>query len=113
MTQSDTYSINPKQAEVITNDFGEFWSLLPDPYLIDGAKGITHAFKIAYGEKGDVLVMTNEPALRFFDGNQFGYNIADGAVQMTEINLLDAPVILSYSSNNGIHLWGYTDGRHS
>jgi hypothetical protein len=107
MTTSSTHTINPKQSTVLETEFGEFYTVMPDAFLINGGIGAVGQFRWALGEKGDVMVITNEPAVRFFDGTAFTANLADGKIQHTELQLLNENMITSYSSTGGIHIWGF------
>lgn len=106
LTTSSTHHVNPKDSQVITNEFGEYYLLLRDPFLVHNAIGATHQFKWKYGEKGDVCIITNEPAIRFFNGNTYGRNLADGKIQHTILQKMNDIIFLSYSSVGGIHIWG-------
>jgi len=107
MTTSSTHTINPKQSTVLETDFGEFYTVMPDAFLINASIGGAGQFRWAQGEKGDIMVITNEPAVRFFDGISFTANMADGRVQNTELKLLNEEMLTSYSSIGGIHIWGF------
>jgi len=107
MTTRTTHTINPKQSTVIETDFGEFYSVMPDAFLVNGSIGASGQFRWALGEKGDVMIITNEPAVRFFDGTSFTANLADGKIQNTELKLLNENMLTSYSSIGGIHIWGF------
>jgi hypothetical protein len=107
LTTSSTHAINPKNAVVIENEeFGEFFLFLPDPVMVNSAIGTTHQFKWKNGEKGDVVIVTNEPAVRFFNGNTYDRNLAEGYIQLSDINLMEEVIFMSYSNSGGIHLWG-------
>ena len=107
LTTSSTHTINPKQSIPITTDYGEAYIALPDSFLVNGSIGGTGQFRWALGERGDIMVVTNEPAIRFFDGVKYTSNLADGKIQNTELQLLNENMITSYSSVGGIHIWGY------
>ncbi len=107
LTTSSTHTINPKQATVIEDDYGAFYTLMPDAFLVNGSIGAASQFRWAQGEKGDVMVVTNEPAVRFFDGTSYTANLADGKIQHTELQLMNENMLTSYSSTGGIHIWGF------
>jgi hypothetical protein len=107
LTTSSTYTINPKQATVVTSEFGEFFTRLPDPYLVNNSIGAANQFRWSRGEKGDVMVVTSEPAVRFFDGVSWTANLANEKIQHTELQLMNENMISSYSGTGGIHVWGY------
>ncbi len=107
LTTSSTHTVNPKQATVLETEFGEFYTVMPDAFLVNGTIGGASQFRWANGEKGDVMVITNEPAVRFFDGSTYTANLADGKIQHTELQLLNENMLMSYSSTGGVHIWGY------
>lgn len=109
-TTTTTHTINPKQSTVLETDFGEFYTAMPDAFLVNGSIGASGQFRWALGEKGDVMIITNEPAVRFFDGTTFTANLADGRIQNTELKLLNDDMLTSYSSIGGIHIWGFRSG---
>ncbi len=111
-TSSSTYQVNPSGINVIEDtDYGEYYINIGEPRLVHGAIGMTHQFKHKFGEKGDVFCLTSEPGARFFDGNKFGRNLADGSIQHTELQRMGPIMFPSYSSTGGITLWGIKDGR--
>lgn len=109
-TETQTFIINPKQSIIVDGDRGNVWSRLPDPYLVDAGKGMTNQCQHVYGDQGDLFVMTNEPALRFFNERGYGKDYSNGSVNRTVISKLKKPVVMSYCDNAGVHIWG-TDGK--
>jgi hypothetical protein len=108
-TANKTFNINPKQGKVITTEFGEFYTLLPDPFLVNGSIGMTHQFKWVYGDKGDVAILTSEPALRLFNGVEYQKDRSLNAVTNTELKLMNPTMVLGYSTANGLLVWGYRE----
>ncbi|MCP5006614.1 MAG: hypothetical protein GY941_22130 [Planctomycetes bacterium] len=107
LTQNSTHNFNPKAMQIVEDtQFGEYYLAAGEPYLVHSNIGTTHQFKWKYGEKGDVMVLTNEPAVRFFNGHSYNKNLADGRIQHTELQKMAQVMILSYSPTGGIHLWG-------
>ena len=107
LTTNSTHNFNPKAMQIVEDSqYGEYYLQSGEPYLVHNGIGTTHPFKYRYGEKGDVLVLTNEPAVRFFNGHSYNKNLADGRIQQTELQKMNSTMLLSYSSSGGIHLWG-------
>jgi hypothetical protein len=109
LTANKTFNINPKQGRVITTEFGEFYTHLPDPFLVNGSIGITHQFKWVYGDKGDVAIMTSEPALRLFNGVEYQRDRSLDAITDTELKLMNASMVIGYNTANGLLVWGYRE----
>ena len=109
LTANQTFNINPKQGKVIETEFGEFYTHLPDPFLVNGSIGTTHQFKWKYGDKGDVAIITSEPALRLFNGVEYQRDRSLDAVKNTELKLMNPTMIVSYSGSDGLLVWGYRE----
>jgi hypothetical protein len=107
LTTSSTHTINPKQAQVLETNFGEFYTVMPDAFLVNGTIGGASQHRWSESEKGDVMIITNEPAVRFFDGATYTANVADGKIQHTELQLLNENMLMSYSATGGVHIWGF------
>ena len=109
-TGSETFNINPKQGQVFENEFGEFYTFLPDPFLVNGNIGVSHQFKWTYGDRGDVLMVTNEPAVRFFNGTQYERDHSKEAVKITELEQMSPMMVVAYNTNDGVLMWGSNNG---
>ena len=51
-------------------------------------------------------MVTNEPAVRFFNGTQYERNRALDAVQITELQQMNPMMVMTYSTSNGVLIWG-------
>jgi len=106
-TLEKTYSINQKQGSVEYDDrWGLYYTLLPAPSLVQDGIGVSHQYKVANGPNGEKLVITNEPAVRPFNGITYGPNLAEGSIQQTEIQRLSNNMVVDYDKIAGVHLWG-------
>jgi len=100
--------------QVGRTEIGENVYRLPEPILVSESVGIIAWQSIAYKGSGMFFAMTNEPALRAFDGHRWSdqnYAIDSGgndAVQKLYVNRFDlyAGVVSCYSQGGGLKLWG-------
>lgn len=107
MSPINTYLINPQQAYTAGDKtIGEAYSVLPDPELVASGRGATHQSKFSKGPDGGYVVSTNEPAIRIFNGTQYGEDMSDGKIKRNEIQKLDSMMLLAYDSNSGVYVWG-------
>jgi hypothetical protein len=86
------------------NTLGESYQILGDPEVVDDAIGSVGDSSAIRLPNGNELVFTNEPAIRIFNGYEYGENLAKYI--MNEIKKLKRPVLLSYSPIEGVHLFG-------
>jgi hypothetical protein len=109
LTQNETHYLNPKQSEVVENEFGEYYTKLADPILVQKNIGATHWLKFAPGSKGDIAVLTSEPALRFFNGTEYSKDYSNGAIKITELQRMNEFMVIDYDPIAGINIWGRKD----
>jgi hypothetical protein len=107
-TDIDTYSFNVKQGEQITTDYGESFFIVPEPIKLSGSIGLRNRQSWDYAMKDNIVMVTSEPAIRYFNGNEYGDNLADGSIQKTYIKKLANSEVVSYSATNGVTIWGST-----
>lgn len=106
-TGADTYVINPSQSQTIGNPLlGEAYTQLPDPILSASGIGSTHQTKWAEGLNEGLIAVTNEPALRTYNGMQYGEDMSAGKIKRSELQKIDSMVIVGFDANSGIYLWG-------
>lgn len=106
-TSDNTYLVNPAQAQQAGNPvLGESYTVLPDPMLNASGIGSTHQTKWAEGLNEGLIAVTNEPALRTYNGIQYGEDLSVGRVKRTHLQNMDSMIIVGYDVNSGIYLWG-------
>ena len=106
-TSTDSFLINPQQARDFGNaDYGESYFILPEPVLASSGIGSTHQSKWSEGMNSGLVAVTNEPAVRFYDGVKYGQDFAEGAIRRTELQKMDSMIVIGYDPNSGIFLWG-------
>jgi hypothetical protein len=104
-TNSTWALVTSTSAQGGDTSLGEQYSVIGDPESIAdtiGVIGDTSSKTIANGQE---LVWTTEPAIRLFDGYQYGENLAENCV-MSEVRKYMPDVKISYSPSDGIHFWG-------
>jgi len=104
-TNSTWMLVTSTSAEAGDTSLGEEYTVVGDPELITdtiGVIGDTSSKTIANGQE---IVWTTEPAIRLFDGFQYGTNLAEKAL-MNEIRKYQPDVKISYSPSDGLHFWG-------
>ena len=107
LSTHNTYYISPQQSYMSGDaSIGEAYSVLQDPVMVVSGIGSTHQSKFAKGPNEGFVVVTNEPAVRLFDGNQYGEDLTDGSIKRNELQKLNSMIILGYDSNSGIFMWG-------
>ena len=109
ITSEDTHIINP--AQNITGgdpNQGEAYTILQDPILIAKGVGSTHQSKWIEGLPDGLGLVTNEPAVRIFNGTGYGPNLAEGFIQRTKLQRLDSLVLGVFDKHSGLYLWGKT-----
>jgi len=106
-TPTKTYQINPRNFEVIEERrFGTYYILMPEPKLIHGTIGTLDQFRWRQAGRGNVVIITNEPGVRFFNGNSFDKNVAVGLVQNSQLSMMDKNLILHFNPTTGVEIWG-------
>lgn len=86
-------------------DIGEKIFLVPS-FTLRQNIGLVHVGSLQDIGIGQSIMITNEPGVRTFDGNQFGQaNIASAAV-MKYINLFSQTIYSSYDADGGYRLYG-------
>ncbi len=76
--------------------------------MVDEKIGIKHHGAVCVIERSLQLVITSEPAIRIFDGNQYGENLADGRIQKV-LEGCEAAYAMAYSPIDGVHIWMQED----
>lgn len=95
--------------EVGDRDSGEQCSMLPDPIEVDGVIGVITQFDSVRFPRGGEVVLTSEPAMRFFDGTSYGEPYDVDRVNKAMIRKCRRPVIMSYAPHRGLIIWGRRD----
>jgi hypothetical protein len=89
---------------------GESFFVLPDPAVVDNSIGVNGRSSVLLSN-GNEIVLTQEPALKTFNGTQYSANEAEGRFQR-EIAKFKRPVFMSYSPARGLLIWGYQDNSN-
>jgi len=105
-TFNTTHSFMAAQAKITTNEFGESVTVLPEPYLVSGTIGMRNTGSWDYAGKDTMVIITNEPSLRFFDGLNYKESLTDGLIQESYFEKFSDTVLVSYNPTRGITLWG-------
>lgn len=106
-TAQKTYRLNPAQAYPAGDSrFGESYLTMRDPKPVSLNIGVPNNTCYDSVEDGTQICYTGEPAIRFFDGNQYSENIALNRIQVSDIQKLNPTVYMDYDHVAGIHLWG-------
>lgn len=95
--------------EVGDSSVGEQVTMLVDPVEVDAVIGVVSQFDTTRFPRGGEIVITSEPAVRFFDGNQYGEPYDAGRINKAITRRLDRPIVVSYIHRRGLVLWGRTD----
>jgi len=85
---------------------GEYIPVFTDPRLITDRIGVFTEGNSAKIDNGGEVILTNEPAVRFFDGYKYSDNIADGKVQNTRIASFLHSVVMAWNSRRGLKITG-------
>lgn len=105
--KNKTYIMNPQQSQNAADPrFPDTVFILNDPQLVDGSIGTSNEVSVAKMDVGREVVLTSEPALRIFDGQQYSENLAEGRIQKSDMQKFTGPVTVDYDPIHGITLWG-------
>jgi len=85
---------------------GEFIVTYSDPKLITNRVGCNSEGSAASIDGGGEIILTNEPAVRFFDGFKYSDNIALNTVQDSKISQLKVDTVLEWDKRRGLSIWG-------
>ncbi len=85
---------------------GEFIVAYSDPKLITNRVGCNSEGSAASIDGGGELILTNEPAVRYFDGFKYSDNIALNTVQDSKISQLKVDTVLEWDKRRGLSIWG-------
>lgn len=105
-TVLNTYTINQSQGIVQEDDDGGYWVALPSPTIAKHGIGTARQYCVTDGPDGTKLVYTNEPAIRTFNGFEYGENLAKDKIMSKGLQKMSYNVILDYDKVSGIHIWG-------
>jgi hypothetical protein len=94
-------------------DIGESIIQLFTPKLVTNKIGIVKSVRPAKYMNGSVWVMTNEPAVRLFDGYQYSDDVTENSIHDTEIVRLRRKVIMKWIPWKGLFIWGERDSSIS
>lgn len=72
--------------------------------MIDERVGVKHHGGVCVIERSLQIVITGEPAIRIFDGSQYGENLADQRIQKI-LEACQAAYAMAYSPIDGVHIW--------
>lgn len=92
--------------EVGDSRVGETCIQLESPRIVARGVGSVGDGGCAGLEDGGFIGMTAEPAIRKFDGNEYGDNLAGGKIQLSDIVNLKQNVAGGYQRNCGYYLFG-------
>lgn len=109
-TEHSTYRMLPIQAfEAGEARFNESYYVIPSPEVtseVIGCKQFSHVKKI---DDNNELVFTNEPAVRFYNGDTYSDNVAFNMIQDSHIKKFYRKLIIDYIHDVGILLYGAND----
>ena len=117
-TKTFTIALNVPIPNVGNDDVGEFIQKLTEPSEADGQIGVIHYKTIAYVNAALFIALTNEPAIRVFDGHNWStrnFAISSNGLPavMNDINKIDSfyGLIGWYSHKGGYKLfaWKWSD----
>ncbi len=84
---------------------GEAWLKLSSQNELDANVGSTDFGGSVKTDEGVEMVITNEPAIRMFDGQKYSENLATDRI-MGELQKLNSVYAASYDPINGFIFWG-------
>lgn len=103
----NTYLVDTSTpVEVGETSVGESVLQISDPQIVTRGIGSVGDGGSVETERGSELLVTNEPAVRLFDGRQYGDNLSLDRVQKSDIQKMKQVFISGYSSNSGAFFWG-------
>ena len=109
ISTSDTHTVNTRQATPGgSTDYGENYLILPNPLLTVRGIGTTHQSKWGEGFSEEQILITNEPAVRPFNGESFGEDLSRGTIKRTYLRGMDSLVLVGVDKNSGFFIWGKT-----
>ena len=106
-TDRETYRLLPMEAFNGGNpQFNESFLVISPPQLITNTIGTLSSSHVDRVDNGHELILTSEPGVRIFNGDEYSENIAYGKIQETYIEKLEQNAIMKYIDGVGIIIWG-------
>jgi hypothetical protein len=102
-----TYTIEMAKSVVEKTEYGEAYLAIPDPISVSKSIGMVETGNFSETDNGSIIIFTNEPSVREFNGTEYTPNVADGKVQKSHIEKFDLPIVIDYDNVFGINIWGY------
>lgn len=90
--------------EVIIEGLGEYVAVISAQNLVDESIGSTDKGGSVWTDEGLEYVITNEPAIRLFNGQKYGENIATDRI-MDDLRKMNAAYAATYDPFNGFIFW--------
>jgi hypothetical protein len=85
---------------------GESCAQLSDPALISNVIGSIGDGAVQEIENGAEIIITSEPAIRIFDGAEYGKNMALNKIQKSDLQKMKQAFIGAYQAICGFFFWG-------
>jgi hypothetical protein len=103
---TSTYDLPLNTFETIRDDStGEAYLVISSQNVLDESVGSTDFGGSVKTDEGVEIVITNEPAIRLFDGQKYSENLATDRI-MKQLQKMNAVYAASYDPINGLIFWG-------
>lgn len=104
--KSSTYDIPINTFnEILIENLGEYVAVISSQNIIDENIGSTDYGGTVWTDEGMEILITNEPAIRAFDGQKYTDNLATDKI-MNDLRAMNAAYAATYDPFNGFIFWG-------